>query len=433
MENIKNNINHKFRKFIRKNIHPFFRDISIVNKKSDDYINYQNNYIINKINYKELKEIPNDINNSKNKDEILNISELKKINKELNKTNNYINIFKIVTKIAKYIIKDNDVNIDKNNKTILIIGAGPIGLFMACYLKITFDDINVIIYDNKIEKPGFRKPYNRVRPFSTSSNYLSLIIPKLYCLSNYDYIFINIFLLEYLLYSIAILDYNIPIYYRDYDWNDYKNIIEKDNIDIVFDCSGGRLKTDIFNNIDTNWLNDPNFKINKNLMKQLHIDEKNNLVHLIDYPKDNIFKKNHYYGSLNIYNKENNFIDKIDIDIMNMDDLMYFQKIKKKKFNYNNTLNIIQGIKDDTCRNFIYNILTDKQKKYNDLHFSFDVWGIYIRHIIQPCEIFKVNNKDRLYIAVGDSMFHSHFITGAGLNRTIKLGVYSANQLVNLI
>lgn len=434
MENIKLKINEKFKKFIMRDKHPFFKDIKLVNNKASDYLKYQNNYIINKINYKKLKKLPKEFNiKSKKCCDKLKIEDLKQLNKEMLRSNNYLSIFKIVTKIARYMIKDNDVKINKNNKTIMIIGAGPTGLFMACYLKITFDNINVVIYDNKINKPGFRKPYTRVRPFSTSSKYLSLIIPKLYCITNYDYIYINIFLLEYLLYSKAVIDYNIPIYYRDHDWNDYLEIIKNNNIDIVFDCTGGKLKPNIFNKIDTSWLKDPKFIIDKDIKKQLYIDEKQNLVHLIDYPKDNIFKKNHYYGTLNIYNIENEFIDKIDIDILNKEDLMFFNKIKKTNFSYGDTMEIIKGIFNDTSRNYIYNILMDNSKKYKDYYFNFDVWGIYIRHIIQPCEIFNVNNSNKLYISIGDSMFHSHYITGAGLNRTIKLAVYCANQLVNIL
>ena len=431
MENIKKNINEQFKKFIVKDEHPFFKDIKKVNKIADNFLKYQNNFIINKIEYKEDIKIPDEvkINLDKCCDE-LKIDNLKQLNKEMQKSNNYLNIFKIVTKISKYIIKDNNVEINDNNKTVMIIGAGPIGLFMACYLKITFDNINVIIYDNKINKTGFRKPYTRVRPFSTSSKYLSLIIPKLYCLTNYNYIFINIFLLEYLLYSKAILDYNIPIYYRDYDWNDYLNIIEKNNIDVVFDCTGGRLKTDIFNNIDTSWIEDPKFIINEDINKQLYINKEENLVHLIDYPKDKIFKKNHFYGSLNIYNKQHEYVDKIDIDILNVKDVHFFTKLKKKNFSYENVIEIIKGINSDISRNYIYNILMDNIKKYDEYYFNFDIWGIYIRHTIQPCEIF---NNNKLYISIGDSMFHSHYITGSGLNRTIKLAVYCANQLVNIL
>ena len=75
----------------------------------------------------------------------------------------------------------------------------------------------------------------------------------------------------------------------------------------------------------------------------------------------------------------------------------------------------------------MYNYLLEYQNsKYI---YMIDIWSIYIRHIIKPSEIFVVEGKDKLFISAGDSMYHSHFITGAGLNKTINLSVYSANQL----
>ena len=37
--------------------------------------------------------------------------------------------------------------------------------------------------------------------------------------------------------------------------------------------------------------------------------------------------------------------------------------------------------------------------------------------------------NDIIYVGVGDTIFHSHFLTGAGLNRTILLSVKIAHLL----
>ena len=355
-----------------------------------------------------IKKLPNTINVKDNLKGELNKEDLKEINNEMKKKSNYFNIFRIVTKISKYFISDNEINIknyNKNKKSILIIGGGPIGLFLSCYLKITYTDVNVILIDNRINRPGFRKPYTRVRPFSTSSKYLSLIVPKLYCMTENEYLnMINIFVLEYLLYSKAILEYNIPMLYKDYDWEEYKKFMVDYNVDVVFDCTGGKLKTNIFKNINSSWIKNT---VNKDIKKQLMIINEKNIVHLVDYPKEKKFKLNHFYGSLNIYDKNMMFVEKNDIDIMNEEDLIFLNKIKKKYFTYNDIITVTQGINDDTSRNFIYNVLLD-YKNINDVnkyHFQFDIWSIYIRHIIQPSEIFQVEERTKLYIAVGDSMF----------------------------
>ena len=109
-----------------------------------------------------------------------------------------------------------DMLYDTINKSstinIMIIGSGPVGLFLASYLKSYYSNIkvNIVLYDSRIEKPGFRKPYTRQRPFNTSSSYLSLIIPKIYCWNkNKDNLYVNIFMLEYLLYCTAVSKFNI--------------------------------------------------------------------------------------------------------------------------------------------------------------------------------------------------------------------------------
>ena len=81
----------------------------------------------------------------------------------------------------------------------------------------------------------------------------------------------------------------------------------------------------------------------------------------------------------------------------------------------------------------MYNLYIFNDKKYKKYIFSFDIWAIYIRHIIQPSEVFKVNNKQILYVAAGDTVFHSHFVIGAGLNRTINFSVKCANFISDLI
>lgn len=422
MENIKNKINSYFYKFINKNVHPFFTDIYTVNERAGDYIMYQKNYITETIEQENM-EIPKDLNIKMKYTDELKKDDLYRINKEFKKVMNMANLYKIVSNISNFIIPENKPK-DMKKPNVLVIGAGPIGLFLSCYIKLYYKDkYNVILYDNYIEKKGFKKPYNRHRPFATGSSFLTLILPKLYCLSNKNSLFINIFLLEYLLYSRAILKYNIPMIYGDYNWDDYQKIIKENNIKIVFDCSGGRLKTNVFNNVNSSWLTTD--KKDNVLQKKLNIDKKNNIVTMEDTNND--FVKNKYYGSLNIYTKDMKFYNKYDIDINNNHDLKLLLQIKKKYYSIESIKNIVKGIKDDTTRNFLYNVLIEKD--YDKHIFNIDIWSIYIRHTLQPCEITKINNKNVLYIMAGDSVFHSHFVTGAGLNRTIDFAVKCVHYL----
>ena len=119
-----------------------------------------------------------------------------------------------------------------NKINIAIIGAGPVGLFLACYLHKYYNTnyglndhprVNIIIFDNRIINSGLRKPYTRRRNFAFSSSFFSYIIPKIYSWSkeNKQELFMNIYILEYILFTKAYYDYNIFIF-EQYNW---RNIV----------------------------------------------------------------------------------------------------------------------------------------------------------------------------------------------------------------
>jgi hypothetical protein len=166
----------------------------------------------------------------------------------------------------------------------------------------------------------------------------------------------------------------------------------------------------------------------KKLNRELHIDIKKNLVLL---PNDSKHIINYFYGSLTFHynDKTLTFFDKVDIDIMNKDDLMYLNLLKNKYYTLSEINNIIKGIKDNTTRNFLYNFLS---KKYTNFLIKIDVWQIYIRHAIKISDVFTVDKRKVIYIGAGDTIFHSHFITGAGLNRIFDFSVKCANLLEQL-
>ena len=452
IDEISININEKFKKlFYSSEIpseHPFFRDLKKVHKAAPEYRKSILNNIKRRINYKEVHSFPDNIN-VKPKYETLNIDELKKL--DYNMSNNttaytYNKIFEIVSFLSKYLIKSNVSDKEKLYKTIsnkkdtinvMIIGSGPVGLFLACYLHLYYNEtsmnsaprVNVVMYDSRIDKSGFRKPYNRQRIFATASKYLSLVIPKIYCWNDKDNFMVNIFLLEYVLFTVA-NNNNIPMIYEDYDWDDYKKIIDKGQFDVVFDCTGGRLHHDVIKNVNADWVKKMN---NKFMEKELTINEKDNLV-ILENDKNHI--TNYFFGSMDFHynDKTLTFHSKYDIDIMNSNDLIYLNKIKDKYYNYNDAINLIQGIKDSSFRDFLYTMLT-KNTTNKELLIKFDVWGVYMRHQIKISDTFIVNKRNILLIGAGDTIFHSHFLTGSGLNRIFDFTVKCANQLdkINII
>jgi len=454
---IKDNINKMYENLFTSKEHPFFNDLHTVNKLAKKTIQYQKKFTTHTTIYQQDKDNIKRIINKEEEEKdveykILKKNDIYRLGEEMSNVMNWKKLHHIILKISQYLLQSNvkDENIlydiiskDTKSVNIMIIGSGPIGLFLGCYLKLYYNytsmnsspRVNVVIYDSRIEKPGFRKPYNRQRPFATSSSYLNLIIPKIYCWNNtIKQLFVNIFILEYFLYTTAITKYNIPMIYNDYNWDDYVKIIEKGKFKVVFNCTGGRLQNNIIKNIDTKWFNKlyGNNLLDNKLNKKLNIDTHNNLVTLED--TSNKFIKNHYYASISVHRNDTfyTFLIKYDIDITNKNDLVFLNKFKNKKINYNDIIIVIEGIKNSTDRNFLYSMFTEKKNIYKDNIFIVDVWSIYIRHAIKIADVIKVGKENVLYIGAGDTIFHSHFIVGAGLNRILDFTVKCANKLTDL-
>ena len=452
--NISDKINKMFEALFKtpNNEHPMFKDLQTVNSLAGNYRNYMEKHIKKVTSYSKEETIPDGIKITPNYD-VRTKEDMVKLEKEIKNVLNFTKILELVSLMSRFVIKSNITNEEKlytkmkedniKNETIniMIIGSGPVGLFLGCYLSLYYNNtrmnsyprINVVIYDSRIENPGFRKPYNRQRLFGTSSEYLSLLIPKIYCWSeknSKDYIMVNIFMLEYILYVLANLHYNIPIIYEDYNWDDYKKIIDKGKFEVVFDCTGGKLYHDAIKNINPSWLKNIPLT-NKKLNRKLDVYVDKNLVVLNNDSKHIV---NFFYASMSLfYNNETlTFYDKFDVDIMNKEDLMFFNKLKNKYFTYKDTIDIIKGIKDNMVRNFLYTMIHNYKETSTEYLITFDVWGIYIRHAIKISDVFNVNNRKILFIGAGDTIFHSHFLTGAGLNRTLDFSVKCSNIISQL-
>jgi hypothetical protein len=222
------------------------------------------------------------------------------------------------------------------------------------------------------------------------------------------------------------------------NWNSIKNIIEKGKIDVMFDCTGGNLKPPIFIDINSEWIE----KIKKDIPKdkknpEIIIDKKNNLVNLnISNGK---FPKDYYYGSIIVYKKETSndkniiiFNNKLDIDINNTSDKNLIEKHKYKYYDYKNIMKILSGMTDDIQRSYLYQTIEKYELKSNKYIFKLEYFNTYLRHAIEVSKVLEFKDHKCLYIGAGDTIFHSHFITGAGLNRTINFVAKCANFLLFL-
>ena len=98
---------------------------------------------------------------------------LKELSIEIKKPNSLNNIIEIVNKMYYMNILSNVPNFNKlisfmkhsNKINVAVIGAGPVGLFLACYLFRYYNSsyglnnnprVNIIVFDNRLSKKGFK-------------------------------------------------------------------------------------------------------------------------------------------------------------------------------------------------------------------------------------------------------------------------------------
>jgi len=310
------------------------------------------------------------------------------------------------------------------SKKILILGGGPNGLFIASYLHYIFNQslildslssgIDILLLDNRIVKEGYRKPYSRNRRFAFSDHILSVFYTYLYC-DKEDFQMTPINFLENLAY-INLYSDNIPMYFtKKYeDWDSICKLVKECNFDIVFDCTGGRLNT-------------PLLKIPK-----LSIKKKNNNIHnsikknrILKVVGDEIIMESNIHNDplmnlfmLELYDKNKNLISYHDLFTLYTCDIGVYMKYKNELLNKKDVKRIAEKfIQDKLDKKIImHELKTIKNVKYCKLVYI----PVKMHMKEQIAKVFNYKDKEFLYIGSGDTIFHSHFATGSGLNRLFK-------------
>jgi hypothetical protein len=514
MEEIKNKINYLFSKLTAtkkegKYVHPFFFDILKVIKYKKRVFNVNSKYTFNfqkedlvlrkeliyNISENRIK-LTKDIEKRRQIYEVFDSDKIKKIYNSVTNGESIKNIQTLVNEVS-YMLIPSTVKLDKafsldnfypgingyeylDKKevnmliggrkviNIAIIGTGPTGLFLALYLNFFYNKsslgneplVRTILFDNRIEESKgkiYRKPFTRERPFATRSSYFSTIFDKIFCLEEQrDYLYFNINVLEYILFSKVHVD-KIPIHFWSADSKKVNDTMKDLNIEVLFDCTGGRLmrnecnqENDICNFDIYDWISEESFaNIPKDIKYELskeynlkpeHVRDLITTIpsqNLVIFNKNEKFVKNYFYASLTCYNfKSLKWKDKIDINIENETDLKTYVELKGRYLQIEDLIQVCRVIKDTNERNKIYQFYKKFMKKKNinnkDYVISFDIWHTYMRHSIECSKIIDHNSHKYLYIGAGDTIFHSHWVVGAGMNRTIDFGVKCSNLLLML-
>ena len=162
---------------------------------------------------------------------------------------------------------------DPSAINVVILGAGPVGLYTALYLQhiynkdienmteFSFRKVNILLVDNRIHKEGEKMPYSRSTQFGFSIEEIQPFLQQIFCwdMVKYDVrAFDYIHVLENLLYTVAYKT-QIPMAFTKQleDPVALKAFVAKESIHVLFDCTGGRSRIPVAHGV--RW-NDYSFK-----------------------------------------------------------------------------------------------------------------------------------------------------------------------------
>jgi len=463
---------------LRKENHPFFTDIEDVtlNQQYKDSLTKDKNFDLVDFQIMEKKRKKSYSNEKESLDEIIKNHFSNKNEKKNEEKKKYLSsneISYLFSKINEYIpenseqinkilapmdyselpgtIMPNEWNMklnywkltnkqEKDTFFILILGSGPMGLFVANYIHFLkksgllryYKNIQILLLENRIgSKPGYKKPYSRNRPFQFSTEYFSLILSKLYCQKIKHYIPIK--LLEDMFY-LASYNNGIPMYFtKEYDsWDSLKKLVEELNIQVIFDCTGGRF------NIPKKWIQKDNpswypYDLKHELGKIEWNTKKNRYEYIWNSVKDiTQLPLNKYYLSIDIMKNGILFQNKTEM-IRDIETLAFFKKVVEPlgKISKNIFYKLIPFIPSKKIqKHFLFYFYEWQIQNLPNIEIEIKFFEIEMYYRSKIAHSFSLkNNKKCIYIGLGDTIFHSHFIVGAGLNRLIPLGV----QIIHLL
>lgn len=312
-----------------------------------------------------------------------------------------------------------DVEMSKTRNVInvLVLGAGPTGLFIANHLdNLANPAVNVIVVDSRVSDDKInRLPYSRNRLFSVNTDLFTPILRRIPGISDDR---IRIKYLEYVLLALAYGN-GIKVCYAKLD--DLDTFVQAKKIDVVFDCTGGRFKQHYLNP------DPPNPFTDKVMQWEDYTVVKRGNECILER-KDGM--ANRFYLDISTY-RYGHFIQSIsdrgNVNIHSLDDLNALKKLHGTCFRLarDQVIPFVQafaGLTDLTLSKTIQSeILTHKLD-----NFTFSIIEAWLHHHIEIAAIFQVQEHSCIYVAAGDTAFSSHFEIGSGLRRVLLF----LNQLV---
>jgi hypothetical protein len=327
---------------------------------------------------------------------------------------------------------------DPSALNIMILGSGPVGLYTALYLSRLYPHIdtetdfikefssravNVLLVDNRIHKEGVRMPFSRSTQFWFNILELQPFLRQIFCWDNMMKrgvtAFDNIHVLESLLYTVAYKD-KVPMAFTA-QFNDYTALsafIKKEQIHILFDCTGGRSKIPISYSI--RWpqsMKEGTASIRLNPETQYYEYYENGV---------STSKPTLYLQIMDKKNRElvtgNHFVYPVDPS-----DVRLAELFNGKCFRIQDFLTIAGHFKDEKLRNLFPHLLEIGEVKQESVHaVKINVFPSKARH--SPFAAAPLQ-KGCTLIRVGDSLGGTEYGIMFGMKHSIEFSKHICNLL----
>ncbi|CAH6420574.1 Hypothetical protein MVR_LOCUS168 [uncultured virus] len=311
---------------------------------------------------------------------------------------------------------------EPNSINILVLGAGPTGLYIANYLNSMHTSrpkLNVMVVDNRVSViQRLRLPYTRSRIFAIHLYLFTTFFPKI--AEMLDLIRQSSIPIKYLEYILLVMLYGskIPICFTDElsSPEALLKFMDRKHVDIVYDCTGGRfesewLSTPVDHSFPTKTkMSDRQYQVVRSGPNEYGLQWKNNIA-------------NRYFLSIEVYDADGIFMYapingttiefKQDLAILSE---LHNQCFKLKQKRVADFLKIFDSLRDLGLSKIIQgSVMQDATKS-----FKFSIIEPHMQHKIRISTVIGTPANPHLYIGAGDTIFTSHFAVGAGLNRLLE-------------
>lgn len=291
--------------------------------------------------------------------------------------------------------------------TILIIGGGPAGIYTALYAKKLLPTISILIIDNYIVSEGLRKPFSRSRSYSIQESDLAYMNPYVPCWKEFGY---SIKYME-LFFYIHAKYYNIKFAFtKKYEtWDKIKALSQKLKTNLIIDATGGRLNIPKPKYIPTLQSFLPNNVKLENKKYKVYQSSDNTIS--LKW-KTKTFPQNNLFLAIDLFQNNLPLASGLITDLKTQEDYDFWKKLDKHCIYLSDLLKLNDPYINDILAWF------KKYFKKKNVYAKFKIFDANLHHSLS---ISQVIFPTLIYVGIGDTIFHSHFYTGAGLSRTLFL------------